>query len=77
MVAPGADGVEVGEEVGGEVGGEGFAVELGGEVGGEVLGHDEGDEEGVAGLPEGGSVVEDVELDGQGVGAVEPLWVVM
>ena len=70
LVAPGAYRVEVGEKVGGEVGGEGLAIELGGEVGGEVLGHDEGDEEGVAGLPEGGSVVQDVELDGQGVGAV-------
>jgi hypothetical protein len=34
MVAPGADGIEVGEDVGGEMRGEGFAVELGGELGG-------------------------------------------
>ena len=70
MVAPGADGVEVGEEVGGKVRGQGFTIELGGEAGGEVLRHDEGDEQGVARLPEGGGVVEDVELDGEGV---EPL----
>jgi hypothetical protein len=65
MVAPGADGVEVGEDGGGEMRGEGFAVELGGEVGGEILRHDEGDEERVARGPGGGSVVEDVELDGE------------
>ena len=71
VVAPGAYGVEVGNEVGREAGGEGFAVELGGEVGGEILGHDEGNEQGVAGLPGFGGVVEDVELDGQGVGSVD------
>ncbi len=67
MIAPGAYGVEVGDEAGRKARGEGFAIELGGEVGGEVLGHNDGDEEGVAGLPGFGGVVEDVELDGQGV----------
>jgi len=65
MVAPGADGIEVGEKVGGEMGGEGLAIELGGEAGGEVLRHDEGYEEGVARGPGGGGVAEDVELDGK------------
>ena len=69
MVAPGADGVEVGEEVGGEMGCEGFAAELGGELGGEILEHGEGDEEGVAGCPRDWLVVEDVELYGEVAGA--------
>ena len=69
-VAPGVGGIEVGEESGGEMRGEGFPVELSGELGGELLGHDEGDEDGVARLPESGGVVEDMELDGEGV-AVE------
>ena len=40
VVAPGRDGVEVGDEVLGETCGEGFAAEFGGEAGGEVLKHD-------------------------------------
>jgi hypothetical protein len=68
MVAPGADRVEVCEESGGKTRGEGFAVELDGELGRKVLGHDEGDEERVAWRPGSGSVVEDVELNGEGIG---------
>jgi hypothetical protein len=70
VVAPGADGVEVGKEGGGQVGGEEFAVEFGGELGGEVFGHDEGDEEGVARGPGRGGVVEEVELYRKGVGGL-------
>jgi hypothetical protein len=70
VVAPGADGVEVGDKLRGKAGGEGFAGELGGEGVGEVLVHGEGDEEGVTRSPGGRRVVEDAELDGEVRGLV-------
>ena len=70
VVAPGDDGVEVGDEVLRESRGEGLAVELGGEAGGEVLEHDEADEEAVARGPGGGLIAEEAELERE-VGALE------
>lgn len=71
VVAPGADGVEVGEELGtllrrgggSEARGEGFAVEFLREGVGKVLKQDKGDEDAVACSPRAGIVGENVELE--------------
>ena len=62
VVAPGADGVEVGDQVGRELGGEGLAPELRGTVG-EVLEHGELHQQGVARRPRRGLVGEQAELE--------------
>ena len=68
MVAPGADGVEIGFERGvGEFGGDAAARKLGGDVGVESLHHGEADADGVDAGPRLGAVVEDAEFDGEGV----------
>ncbi len=72
MIAPGADGVEVGGELclqlGGKLRGEGRTRDFGWVGVGEVLEHGEGDEEGVAWGPGSGLVAQDAELDGEVVG---------
>ena len=80
MVAPGADGVEIGHEVGRELGGDGLAGQLFGEDVGEVFEHGEADQKRVARRPRSGGKAEDTELNGQmglldGHGGVDALGV--
>lgn len=70
VIAPGADGIEIGEEIGREADCDGLAGEFCREAVGEVLEHDESDEDGVARGPRGGGVAENAELEGE-VGALE------
>ncbi len=73
VVAPGADGVEVGEQLRRQLGGELFSRELDGEAGGEVLHHHQADEHAVARLPGTRRVVQHAKLGGEmtGVGGDE------
>ena len=65
MVAPRADGVEIGDQVGRKVRGERLAAELLRKAGGEVLKHGELDQERVARRPRCRLIAQQAELDGQ------------